>query len=81
MRCLLAGLAAPVAASSAQAREQADLLIHGASVVDVARGRVSPGQAVAVRGNDIVAVGPDRTLSKRFTLIAKNKALLPLYVA
>jgi len=81
MPCLLAGLAAPVAASSAQAREQVDLLIHGARVVDVARGQVSPGQAVAVRGNDIVAVGPDRTLSKRFTLIAENKALLPLYVA
>jgi imidazolonepropionase-like amidohydrolase len=66
MRTLLAGLAALAAASAAQAREQVDLLIHDANVVDVARGRIVSGQAIAVRGNDIVAVGADGALSKRF---------------
>ena len=66
MRALLTGLAALAAASAGQAREQVDLLIHDANVVDVARGRIMSGQAIAVRGNDIVAVGADGALSKRF---------------
>ena len=37
----------------------ADLLIRHATIVDVAKGRTTPDQAVAVRGGDIVAVGPD----------------------
>jgi imidazolonepropionase-like amidohydrolase len=40
-------------------RERVDLLIRSASVVDVATGRVTPGQTIAVRGADILAVVPD----------------------
>ena len=66
MRVILAALAALIAASPAQARESADVLIRRANVVDVARGRVLPQQAVALRGDTIVAVGPDRAISNRF---------------
>ena len=66
MRRVLAALAALLAASSAEARQQADLLIRGANVVDVAQGRVLPLQAIALRGDNIVAVGPDRAVARRF---------------
>jgi imidazolonepropionase-like amidohydrolase len=51
--------------SSAQAAEpaQADLLIRHARVVDVARARILDDQAVAVRGQDIVASGPDAAIA------------------
>lgn len=44
---------------SPSGRERVDLLIRSASVVDVATGRVTPGQTIAVRGADILAVVPD----------------------
>jgi imidazolonepropionase-like amidohydrolase len=81
MRRVLAALAALLAASSAQAKEPADLLIRHAKVVDVAQGRILPGQAVAVRGDTIVAVGPDRALAQRFegkrTVDAADKFVMP----
>ena len=81
MRRVLAALAALLAASSAQAKESADLLIRHAKVVDVAQGRILPGQAVAVRGDTIVAVGPDRALAQRFegkrTVDAAGKFVMP----
>ena len=81
MRRVLAALAALLAASSAQAQESADLLIRHAKVVDVAQGRILPGQAVAVRGDTIVAVGPDRALAQRFegkrTVDAADKFVMP----
>jgi len=81
MRVALAALATLIAASPVQARERADLLIRGASVVDVGHGRIVPRQAVAVRGNTIVAVGPDRAISKRFgakhTINAAGKFVMP----
>ncbi|MDW8213174.1 MAG: hypothetical protein RMJ55_06440 [Roseiflexaceae bacterium] len=43
------------------------LLIHGAVVTMDAAGRVFLDGAVAVRGNEIVAVGPFDDLSARFT--------------
>ena len=81
MRVALAALATLIAASPVQARERADLLIRGASVVDIGHGRIVPRQAVAVRGNTIVAVGPDRAISKRFgakrTINAAGKFVMP----
>ena len=81
MRVALAALATLIAASPVQARERAELLIRGASVVDVGHGRIVPRQAVAVRGNTIVAVGPDRAISKRFgakhTIKAAGKFVMP----
>lgn len=51
--------------STANAAEpaQADLLIRHARVVDVAHARILDNQAVAVRGQDIVASGPDAAVA------------------
>jgi imidazolonepropionase-like amidohydrolase len=49
------------------AAENVDLLIRHAAVIDVAAGRATPGQAIAVRGHDIVAVGPDAEIAARYT--------------
>jgi imidazolonepropionase-like amidohydrolase len=81
MRVALAAFAALVAASAAQARESADLLIRGANVVDVAGERILPRQAVALRGDTILAVGPDRAIANRFegkrTIDAAGKFVMP----
>jgi imidazolonepropionase-like amidohydrolase len=81
MRLALAALAGLVAANPAQARESADLLIRGANVVDVARGRITQRQSVVVRGDSIVAVGPDRALARRFeakqNIDAAGKFVMP----
>jgi len=50
---VLLALSAPALA----ARQQADLLIHNATVIDVEHAKAVPGQSVVVRGGDIVAVG------------------------
>jgi imidazolonepropionase-like amidohydrolase len=81
MRFLLAALTLSVAASGAHAAEQADLLIRGAGIVDVAHGRVLLHQSVAVRGNNIVAVGPDHSIARRFdarqSVDASGKFVMP----
>ena len=81
MRHLLAALALSFAASGAHAAEKADLLIRGASVVDVEHGRIVPNQSIAVRGNDIVAVGRDRAIARRFeagrSVDASGKFVMP----
>jgi imidazolonepropionase-like amidohydrolase len=81
MRHLLAALALSFAAGGAHAAEKADLLIRGASVVDVEHGRIVPNQSIAVRGNDIVAVGRDRAIARRFeagrSVDASGKFVMP----
>ncbi len=52
-------LSACATASAPPAREPVDLLIRSAAVVDVASGAVTPGQTIAIRGEEIVAVVPD----------------------
>lgn len=52
---------------AAQAAERVDLLIEGATVIDVATGALSPKTTVAVRGGDIVAVTPAATARKNYT--------------
>lgn len=54
-------LALPAIAQAAPqtAPQTADVLIRHAVVVDVEHARTLPGQSVAIRGEDIVAVGPD----------------------
>ena len=64
----LAGFAALLAAAApAAAREHADLLIRHATVIDVAGGRTVADQAIAVAGDTIRAVGPDESVSRRYT--------------
>ena len=63
----LAGLAALLAAAApAAAREPADLLIRHATIIDVASGKTIANQAIAVAGDDIRAVGPDRAISRQY---------------
>src|SRR5690349_8609598 len=65
---LRAGFAALLAVSApAAARQRADLLIRHATVVDVASGRTATDQALVVSGDTIRAVGPDASVSRRFT--------------
>ena len=75
----LAGLL--VVAAPAAAREQADLLIRNATIVDVAHGKLVRGQAVAISGDTIRAVGPDGSIGRRFTaksqVSAAGKFVMP----
>ncbi len=67
---LLAAVAAValwLVAGPAPAKERADLLIRNATVVDVEHARLVPGQAVAISGDSIVAVGADADLARRWT--------------
>ena len=64
----VAGLAVLLAAAApAAAREQADLLIRHATVIDVASGKTVANQAIAVAGDTIRGVGADGSLSRRYT--------------
>ena len=60
-------VAAVMAATPASAKPaSADLVIRHATIVDVAGGKARPGQAIAIRGKDIVAVGPDGSIARRY---------------
>lgn len=80
---LLAPLFALIAliATPAVARERADLLIRHATVVDVAGARLVADQAVATRGDRIVAVGADAEIAARWsaarTVEAQGRYLIP----
>ena len=66
----LAGLAAALAflfGAAAEAAEPVDLLIRHAATVDVAAGTVAAERAIAVRGGDIVAEGPDAEIAARYS--------------
>jgi imidazolonepropionase-like amidohydrolase len=83
MRLLLACLPFAIAAlaSSAAASQRADAIIRRVTVIDVAHGRARPGQAVVIRGTDIVAVGPDAAVARgwRFAraIDGKGRFLIP----
>lgn len=63
------------------ARSDVDVLIRHATVIDVAHGTARANQSVAIRGEDIVAVGDDRALARQWratTVIdAKQRYLIP----
>jgi len=65
----------------AMAREQADVLIRHATVVDVEHARTIPDQAVVTRGDRIVAVGDDAQIAKawraRRQVEGKGRFLIP----
>ncbi len=71
----LLALAPPASAATA------DVLVRHATVVDVEHGRTVADQAVALRGADVVAVGPDRELaaawSAKDTVDAGGRYLMP----
>ena len=70
-----------VALPALAAPSSADVLIRHATVVDVEHARLQPGQAVAIRGQDIVAVGDDATLARQWqatqVVDAGNRYLIP----
>ncbi|HEU0311080.1 MAG TPA: amidohydrolase family protein [Sphingomicrobium sp.] len=81
-RTIAMAVAAVMAASPALAApEAADLLIRHATVIDVAKGRTVPDQAVAVRNGEIIAAGPDRAVARRVsaaqTIEATGKFVMP----
>lgn len=65
----------------AATRDQADVIIRHATIVDVEHGQLLPDQAVATRGNRIVAVGHDADVAKRWhaeqTVNGHNRYLIP----
>ncbi|GAA4718639.1 amidohydrolase family protein [Sphingomonas lutea] len=76
LRAALAALALVAAPASAE-----ELLIRHAKVVDIAGGRIIPDQAVAISGDTISAVGPDRAVARRFRasrqIDARGKFVMP----
>ena len=65
----------------AMARERADVLIRHAAVVDVERDRILSDQAIVIEGKNIRAVGPDRSLARKYaagqTIDASGKFVMP----
>ena len=84
MRYLTAmAVAAVMGAAPAQAvpRQSVDLLIRRASIIDVATGKVVSGRSIAVSGDDIIAVGTDTAIARRFvarqTINATGRFVMP----
>ena len=68
LRMLVMAVAAAVAATPAVAQQaQADVLIRHATIIDVAGGKATPGQAVAIKDGEIVAVGTDSTVAHDYS--------------
>lgn len=63
------------------ARERAEALIRHAAIVDVARGRIIPDQAIAIEGDTIRAVGRDGSIARKYaaprTIDATGKFVMP----
>ncbi|MGN6154918.1 MAG: amidohydrolase family protein [Sphingomicrobium sp.] len=76
---ILAGLG--LASAPAAAQDRADVLIRHATIVDVAGAKVISDQAVATKGDTIVAVGDDAAIAKAWTagrtIDAANRFLIP----
>ena len=84
MRALLAtgaALAASLATPAAAQRHNADVVLRHVNIVDVERGRTIADQAVAIRGDRILATGADRALARRFaaarSIDARGKYVMP----
>jgi len=82
LRLTAVAVAAVLAATPAAAQKpQADILIRHATIVDVAGGKTIAGQAIAINGRDIVAVGADAKLARRFsarqTVDAAGRFVMP----
>jgi imidazolonepropionase-like amidohydrolase len=74
-------LIALIASPALAAPQQGDMMIRHVSVIDVKHGRTHADQAVVLRGPDIVAVGPDKAISKAWratgTIEGKSRFLIP----
>lgn len=69
------------AASPASAAQRADVIVRAVTVIDVEAAKAVAGQAVVVRGDDIVAVGPDAKIARDWRAArqvdGKGKFLIP----
>lgn len=78
---LIALIAAPAPALATPAPQQGDMMIRHVSVIDVEHGRANADQAVVLRGADIVAVGPDKSIAKNWrtpsAIEGKGRFLIP----
>lgn len=84
MKRLLAALAFALFAASppaSAAPQQADVIIRQVTIVDVEGARTVPGQAVVLRGDDIVAVGADAAIARQWRakrrVAGEGKFLIP----
>ena len=84
MKTLFAALAALLATVSAPAlgkQQAADVVIRNVTVIDVEHARPVAGQAVVLRGKDIVAVGPAARIAREWraarAIEGKNRFLIP----
>ncbi|MFC3714154.1 amidohydrolase family protein [Sphingoaurantiacus capsulatus] len=81
IRLCTALLALIVATAATAAPQTADVIIRHATIVDVAKGRTEPGRAIVIRGDDIVAVGADAAIARRWTakrtVDAANRFVMP----
>ena len=83
MKTLFAALAALLTiASPAFARQHAaDVVVRNVTVIDVEQAKPIAGQAVVLRGKDIVAVGPDAQVARQWrgerTIDGKRRFLIP----
>jgi imidazolonepropionase-like amidohydrolase len=66
MKKLLPGLALLLASAAPVPPQAADTIIRHVTVIDVEHGKAQPGQAVVLRGADIVAVGPDAAVADKW---------------
>ena len=77
----MAVAAAMTASPAAAQKAAADLVIRDATIIDVAAGKTIAGQAIAISGGDIVAVGPDKAVVGAFaakqTVDASGKFVMP----
>ena len=80
LACALAALLATTSPAFA-ASHGGDVMIRHATVVDVEHARTMADQAVVLRGEDIVAVGPDHDIAKAWqanlTVDGKGRYLIP----
>lgn len=83
MKYLLAVLAAlfSFAAPARAAQQQGDVIVRHVTLIDVEAAKAAPGQAVVLRGGDIVAVGPDAAIARDWRakrrVEGKGKFLIP----
>lgn len=83
MKYLLAVLAAlfSFAAPARAAQQQGDVIVRHVTLIDVEAAKAVPGQAVVLRGGDIVAVGPDAAIARNWRATqrveGKGKFLIP----
>nr|WP_179220928.1 amidohydrolase family protein [Sphingomonas laterariae] len=77
----LSALTVLTAPALAAPRQQGDVLIRHATIVDVEKARTVPDQAIVTRGGAIVAVGPDKAIARDWaaprTLEAAHRFVIP----